>query len=327
MSAWHLLTADLPPVTGSPGLTQGRYGAAGNLELVIPAVDDGLWVFWFNADPVDARSGAAAGEWSTGLHFGAGAPVADARISQMDAGPNYLEVLARSGTQVRRHVWTPSDGFVDRGNLPVRVTADVTAVSAVVEVGTAVHVLAGTADGRLVHLSAGLDSYPDLDWHCAAMRAIDDPVEAVDLRRTTDGLRAVVCAGGVGAIWAPGDRWAVTDALAGRWHAASLLPVGVVGLGADSELQLAVAVSGRSGEGYAAPVALCPGRTWAAAGAAQTSLDGGRTDVVAVADGQLWHLNSGSNPLDWSAPRRIVSRVWSTGPGPAEHRRTAGPAS
>ena len=39
-----------PEVTGRPGLTQGRYGAMGNLELVAPAVDDGLWVGWFNRD-------------------------------------------------------------------------------------------------------------------------------------------------------------------------------------------------------------------------------------------------------------------------------------
>jgi hypothetical protein len=56
-----------PEVAGRPGLTQGRYGAAGNLELVVPAVDDGLWVGWFNRDPVESHAGAAVQRWSGAL--------------------------------------------------------------------------------------------------------------------------------------------------------------------------------------------------------------------------------------------------------------------
>jgi hypothetical protein len=60
-----LLRDAWPEVTGRPGLTHGRYGAVGNLELVVPAVDDGLWVGWFNCDPVESHTGAAVGSLQT----------------------------------------------------------------------------------------------------------------------------------------------------------------------------------------------------------------------------------------------------------------------
>lgn len=59
--AVELSERPLPPVTGSVGITQGGYGDRGNLELVAPDPDDGFWVFWFNGDALEHRSGAARG--------------------------------------------------------------------------------------------------------------------------------------------------------------------------------------------------------------------------------------------------------------------------
>ena len=56
----HLST---PSARGVPGLVQGVYGEVGNLELVVPGAD-GLWVYWFNADPVDHRREAP--RWAIG---------------------------------------------------------------------------------------------------------------------------------------------------------------------------------------------------------------------------------------------------------------------
>jgi len=107
-----------PPVIGTPGVTQGRYGRVGNLELVAPAVDDGLWVGWFNTDPDETYQGAAAGSWSGALRFARGRRYVSATIAQVQAGPDFLEVLATSDAgELRRLVWTPADGFVDHGFL------------------------------------------------------------------------------------------------------------------------------------------------------------------------------------------------------------------
>lgn len=128
-----------PPVNGTPGTTQGRYGRAGNLELVAPAVDDGLWVGWFNADPEETYQGAAVGSWSGALRFGRGMRYVSATIAQVQAGPDFLEVLAMSEAgELRRHVWTPTDGFVDHG----AVAHGVSGSSGVVETPDGDHVVA-----------------------------------------------------------------------------------------------------------------------------------------------------------------------------------------
>jgi hypothetical protein len=134
-----------PEVTGRPGLTQGRYGAAGNLELVVPAVDDGLWVGWFNRDPVESHTGAAVQRWSGALRFARGNGYVSADVTQVDAGPDFLEVVARTtGGTLRRHVWSPGPGFVDHGELAGAVASS----SAVVQ---------GPADGSLHVAVAGRD--------------------------------------------------------------------------------------------------------------------------------------------------------------------------
>ncbi len=96
----------------------------GNLELVAPAVDDGLWVGWFNLDPEETWSGAAVGAWSAASRFASGHRYVSADVTQVDAGPDFLEVVALTtdGT-VRRHVWSPGPGFVDHGELARSVTS------------------------------------------------------------------------------------------------------------------------------------------------------------------------------------------------------------
>ena len=109
---------DWPGVTGSPGIAQGRYGTAGNFELVGCAEDDGLWVGWFNADREESPVGALPGAWSGALRFAGGHRYTSARITQATAGPNFLEVVGvTEGGQLRRHVWSPDAGFVDYGAL------------------------------------------------------------------------------------------------------------------------------------------------------------------------------------------------------------------
>lgn len=114
----ELVREPWPPVAGRPGLAQGRYGAEGNLELVVPAVDDGIWVGWFNLDPHETWSGAAVGAWSGALKFAGGHRYVSADVTQVDAGPDFLEVIAlTTHGVVRRHVWSPGPGFVDHGEL------------------------------------------------------------------------------------------------------------------------------------------------------------------------------------------------------------------
>lgn len=134
-----------PDVTGRPGLAQGRYGVMGNLELVAPATDDGVWVGWFNCDPVESYSQASVQRWSGALRFARGHRYVSADLTQVDAGPDYLEVVAlTSGGNLRRHVWSPDLGFVDQGELAEAVAV----CSSVVQ---------NPVDGSLYIATAGLD--------------------------------------------------------------------------------------------------------------------------------------------------------------------------
>jgi len=100
---------------GPVSLTQGVYGARGNLELVACGAHTGLWVFWFNADlPSDppAAPDVPAGSWSAGLQFAPGRRYVDAVIMQSTLGPDHLEVLAldAQGT-LWSWYWSPGPGF------------------------------------------------------------------------------------------------------------------------------------------------------------------------------------------------------------------------
>ena len=188
-----LLREAWPEVTGRPGLTQGRYGAAGNLELVVPAVDDGLWVGWFNCDPVESHAGAAVRRWSGALRFGRGHRYASADVTQVDAGPDFLEVAAlTTGGALRRHVWSPGPGFVDHGELAGAVAS----CSAVVQrpADGSLHVAVAGPDGRVrvLHGTPGRD-YPVMRFELA------DPgiagVLAVDAAWHDDHLDLVTVGG------------------------------------------------------------------------------------------------------------------------------------
>lgn len=152
----RIVSTDLPALTGSPWVTQGAYGDAGNLELVAPAADDGFWVFWFNADPVDHQQGAAVRCWSGGLHVFAGHRVQAARITQVQRGPRFLEALALSDGTLHRLYWTPEDGFVHAGPIATGI-AD---TSAVVEQPAGLHVDVRRTDGTFVRLVGDASAYP-----------------------------------------------------------------------------------------------------------------------------------------------------------------------
>jgi hypothetical protein len=157
-----LVVADWPPVFGRPGLAQGRYGAAGNLELVIPAVDDGLWVAWFNNDPIESHIGAAVGRWSGVLRFATGHRYVSAKVTQVDSGPDFLEVVALTvDGQLRRHVWSPAAGFVDWGIVQTEVLAS----SSILQGDGSLQLVVVHRDGKVLLLRANPDqNYPFLSF-------------------------------------------------------------------------------------------------------------------------------------------------------------------
>ena len=107
----------LPPLSGTPGITQSVYGQRGNLELVCPDPLDGFWVFWLNADATDQKQGAAQNRWSGGLHIESGTTMSAVSIRQVRYGPNSLEAVAvecdASGRESEALlIWSPERGFV-----------------------------------------------------------------------------------------------------------------------------------------------------------------------------------------------------------------------
>ena len=159
-----LLREPWPPVAGVPGLAQGRYGSAGNLELVAPAVDEGIWVGWFNSDPTERYAGAALGRWSGALRFAAGHSYASARIAQVDPGPDWLEVVALTtdGT-LRRHVWSPDDGFVDHGPVTLRAASSSAILPDPADGSLLLAVAGSDGTARLLRAEPGA-AYPALDF-------------------------------------------------------------------------------------------------------------------------------------------------------------------
>jgi hypothetical protein len=187
-----LLREAWPEVTGRPGLTQGRYGAAGNLELVVPSVDDGLWVGWCNCDPAESWTGAAVGRWSGALRFARGHRYRSADVTQVDVGPDFLEVVAlTTGGTLRRHVWSPGAGFVDHGEL----AAAVAWCSAVVQdPGGSLHLAVAGRDGRVRVLRASPGpAYPALRFE--AVEPGVDAAVGVDAAWHRDHLDLVTVGG------------------------------------------------------------------------------------------------------------------------------------
>lgn len=293
----RLSTAPLPPVRGIPAVTQGRYGSVGNLELVAPAIDGGLWVCWYNSDAIESGRGAAVGCWSGGLHFAGRAQLEAATIAQLAAGPDYLEVLATGDGLAHRYCWSPGAGFVEYPNLGVA-----TACSALIELNGQAHVLVVRV-GELVHAYAAMADYPALDWQFSPMGRA---AESVGLTTRGAGLIGLAAhRGQVELIDLPsGDGVEV----AGHWRQPQLLSTGeVVGLDRNDQLQR-LTTAGLD--------ALWAGEHWDAVAAAVTNLDGGRVDLVARRGDRLWHGPIGDAPL-----RCIQSKVWSSDPAAPIHRR------
>jgi hypothetical protein len=333
-SASALRTAELPALVGRPGLAQGVYGDVGNLELVAPAADRGFWVFWFNADEIEHRQGAAVGEWSGGLHVDTGGALNAAHISQVAAGPGFLEVLAvATGGALQRLHWTPADGFVDDGAL----ARDVRCTSAMVETRDgALHALAVDAGGRLLHLHATAVGYPQVDWRQKVVAALDRRAggDATAVSLICDGgdglIGSVLAAGRVHVLRcrrAPGDEpaWRADGEVSAAlgWRDAVLVdaPAGPAVVGVDPAGQLcATPIAGTDSPVVLLPAPSAPGQMLTAAA---TSLDGGRIDAVLSADNALWHAHGrldGGSP--WTPAMPVRSHVWRT-PGAPVHRRSS----
>lgn len=153
---------------GAPSLVQGVYGARGNLELVTCGRDDGLWVFWFNADldtdPI-ATPDVPPGSWSAGLRFAGGTRYIDAQILQSVLGPDHLEVLALTADSVLESwYWSPGPGFQRR---VTEAATGVAAFAAAHDHGT-LRVTLADADGGVRHVVSPPRGYPSRTWVPAA---------------------------------------------------------------------------------------------------------------------------------------------------------------
>lgn len=178
-------------IAGVASLTQGVYGARGNLELVACDATDGLWVFWFNADSADAAvdtPDVLPGQWSAGLAFASGSRYRDAQIVQSTLGPDHLEVLALTDAgALESWYWSPGPGFQRRGT---------DAAASVRRFRLAHHdgVLTADvewADGATAVLSSDTERYPARVWVATdAVAVLDDSAAAEML--DAHGIRDVV---------------------------------------------------------------------------------------------------------------------------------------
>ena len=182
-----LVRVPLAPARGTPAITQSTYGLVGNLELVVPDAEDGLWVHWRNNDDEDVVPGVVSGGWSAGLHFASGARYDAVAVLQTRQGPDFVEVLARSGTRVDRTFWSPGNGF---SRPEPAFAAD--GMLELLEEDDALVAVTGT--GRT--LAAAVSSYPRLDWRETEPRPpvlASTPVPPCDAfatcRSTLDGGR------------------------------------------------------------------------------------------------------------------------------------------
>jgi hypothetical protein len=178
---------DLAPVAnarGNPALVQGRGGAQGNFELVVPATDGGLLHLWRD-------NGAPGFPWRPAVRFGAELGRVDAvALVQGRFGAGNLEVVARVGTRLHcfwrdgaaPFAWhrntDPSPALAARGNPAMVVSA-------------AAHnnfeLVVPAADGGLLHLwrDNGATNWP---WRPAVPFAGDlGRVDAVALIQSSFG--------------------------------------------------------------------------------------------------------------------------------------------
>ncbi|MRX44764.1 hypothetical protein [Agromyces kandeliae] len=181
---------------GVPSLVQGAYGRRGNLELVACDGQEGLWVFWFNADlesdPLETPE-VPPGSWSSGLRFAPGTRFVAAQILQSALGPDHLEVLALADHgELQSWYWSPGPGFRLRAEPAAR---GVTAFRAVHSDGV-LSVSAMQRGGLIAHVRSDGSGYPERTWTTVqGGPGLDEPgptVDVADARETgATGLREV----------------------------------------------------------------------------------------------------------------------------------------
>lgn len=186
---------DWPGVTGVPGLVQGAYGSAGNLELVAPASDEGLWVGWFNTDAHENFSGPARDRWSGALRFGLGRRYISAKISQVQVGHNALEVLALTADGIMaRHVWRQSQGFEEAAVIRTNILS----TSGIVVMPDGTHTAVVVNQDRAVCLLQGdVGSYP---WWDPAEISLPYAADYVDAALHSGHLEVLTVSNGVAHI-------------------------------------------------------------------------------------------------------------------------------
>lgn len=305
-----LTVADWPPTMGRPGLVQGSYGVAGNLELVVPAEDDGLWVGWFNNDPTESFQGAAIGRWSGVLRFASGARYVAAEVTQVEAGPDYIEVVAQTvDGELRRHVWSPDAGFVEQEKLATRIAAtSALVVSSAVPGDGEFRIALIRTDGQLVEFRGQVGpSYPKVAFTEAAIQ--------------TTKAEASTASVDIDAAWHAGHLDIVVVSEGRATLRCSLVAAGGTDLGPARAARIVIGSDGDprivvlDGEGHAQvrggtddPWDLGPAEGVALAAVRRNERV--HTDVVLRRGEVLWHAGLSAERLGSQALQRVRAEVW-----------------
>ncbi|MFG3332486.1 hypothetical protein ACGFZZ_10935 [Streptomyces tendae] len=305
-----------PPSRGGVGLAQGRYGARGNLELVLCDEDDGLWVLWHNTDPEGTETPEGApppGAWSGALHFAAGRRYDDVRVLQSRNGPDHLEVLARSGTTAHRLRWSPEAAFTAEAPPPGR-PAPALALTETADGALWTVLSPGTGAGTAVLHRGDPARYPDLAWSPAGG---PQPGEAV-LVGAPDAVRP-----GALTVTPEHTLWTAPDgaesALPGAVRAAAVPgPHGPLVFLSDGDGDL---LAVRPGDGGHRTLRLPGTGPVTALAATEVRHDPRRTDLVVRRGDTLWHvtdLGPGTKPACGVLVSTVRRDAGGTGP---VHRR------
>ncbi|MFB8419662.1 hypothetical protein ACFC63_29570 [Streptomyces albidoflavus] len=315
-------SAPPPHSRGGIGLAQGRYGARGNLELVLCDEDEGLWVLWHNTDPESTPTPDGApppGEWSGGLHFAAGRRYDEVRVLQSRNGPDHLELLAGSGRTAHRLRWSPEAAFTAEASpegrpLPCVALAETDDGA----LWTVLSPASGTGPAELYRADPA--RHPELDWSPAGPLDAPDgpPPHQVALLAVPGAVRPAVL-----TVLAARSRWTSPDGavseLPGAGHAAAVhRPEGPLVFLSDGGDDLLVV---RPGTPRHRTVRLPGTGPVGALAATVVQHDPRRTDLVVRRGERLWHLTDlgpGTEPV----ARPLVSTVRREAGGTAPvHRR------